>query len=623
MKLCKAIITLICTMMIVATETRADETSISIGIQSLSNKEHPRLMMDNETLEKLKQKISGEGNEVIKAMNGIIMSSAETILETEGPLRYQKDVSGKRILEVSRAFLYRISTCSYAYKMTGDKRFFEFVEKDINNACSFPDWNHPHFLDAAEMALAVSIGYDWLFDELSAQTKSLAETKLNEYAFKTALAKPEPWFYRSENNWNQVCNGGLTAAAVAICDKYPETAETIIRKAIITNRQPMKAMYYPDGNYSEGYSYWKYGTAYQVILLKILEDSFGTDFGLSDSQGFLLTADYMLFMVGVDGIFNYSDCGSSIKPSVAMWYFADKLNRPELLFNEVNALNKGLFVDYEDARVFPLMMSFAANIELDEISAPKENYWHGSGLNPVAFVRKDWSGTRSDAYLAVKAGKASNSHGHMDVGSFVYDAYGVRWALDLGMQTYAPLEKAVKAEGGNIWNLGQKSWRWRVARYNNLHHSTITIDDAMHNVDGVGVVKEFINNKAEKGMALDMTEVLKDQVKKAERKVVMLKNGSLKVTDMIEAPTDKDITYTWRMVTGTEPVVKKGCIILTSGKEKMILRANADVPVEYCIWSGAPKEKWDAPNPGVSIVGIKATIRKGESKIFDVTLSRP
>ena len=53
----------------------------------------------------------------------------------------------------------------------------------MNTVCAFKDWNHSHFLDVGEMAMAVSIGYDWLYDELSEETKANARAALNQHAF--------------------------------------------------------------------------------------------------------------------------------------------------------------------------------------------------------------------------------------------------------------------------------------------------------------------------------------------------------------------------------------------------------------------------------------------------------
>lgn len=46
------------------------------------------------------------------------------------------------------------------------------------------------------------------------------------------------------------------------------------------------SIYAPDGAYSEGYSYWAYGTTYNVLLIEALKAVKGTDFGLSQMPGF-------------------------------------------------------------------------------------------------------------------------------------------------------------------------------------------------------------------------------------------------------------------------------------------------------------------------------------------------
>ena len=40
------------------------------------------------------------------------------------------------------------------------------------------------------------------------------------------------------------------------------------------------------------------------------------------------------------------------------------------------------------------------------------------------------------SYIGVKGGMAKRNHGHMDAGSFVFDAYGKRWSEDLMVPEY-------------------------------------------------------------------------------------------------------------------------------------------------------------------------------------------
>lgn len=88
----------------------------------------------------------------------------------------------------------------------------------------FKDWNPSHFLDTGEMAMAVAIGYDWLFDELSGQEKQILRKALVEKAITPSFNPSYNWFLNSSINWNQVCNAGLLYAALAIYEDETELA---------------------------------------------------------------------------------------------------------------------------------------------------------------------------------------------------------------------------------------------------------------------------------------------------------------------------------------------------------------------------------------------------------------
>ena len=605
-----------------AMNLRADER-IAGGMESLAEKPHPRLLFTEAGFEAIKTKIALPENEALIKMHELVVSMADEALRNGKHQERVLDASGRRILKISRAACRVITSCAYAYRITGEKRYLDFAEEELVQVCSFTDWNESHFLDVGEMAISVSLGYDWLYDHLSDETKEVVVKALNEKAFEPALArKKEPWFYSAMNNWNQVCNGGLVAAAIAVCEKYPQQAQTIIEKAVRTNAEPMKHMYSPDGNYVEGYGYWQYGTLYEVLMLKMLEQSFGTDFGLSEIPGFMNTGDFIMFMKGICGAFNHSDCGGKAGASTALWYFAEKLGRPDLLFNELGFMKARKYTFFESYYHLPAIMSFAANVDMAGINAPQNNIWYGGGDNPVVMIRKDWTSSDSDAYLAVKAGKASNNHGHMDAGSFVYDAYGVRWSMELGMQGYANVEKIFKESWGNLWDSSQESRRWTVLRYNNYHHSTVTLNDKLHNVNGASQVKQFIDTDKEKGMSLDMTEVFAGQAKSVERRVTLLEDNSLKIVDEVVALSDVPVKYSWRMVTSAEPEVKKKHIILRSKGKELVLKAKSGARVTYTTWSAEPKEAYDSPNEGVIVVGFETEIPAGSSESFIVTLSR-
>jgi len=609
-----------------STHTGTNPTGPGEGLDfsMLTATNHPRLLMNASAFTALKSKIQSNASPNLTILHNTIMSLCNSKGMNTKALTYQLDASNKRILDVSRDALLRIFTCAYAYRMTGDSKYLTKAETDMNAVCNFSDWNSSrHFLDVGEMATAVAFGYDWLYNELSEGTRKKAASALLNYAFKQAQNKN--WnlnFYEATNNWNQVCNGGLVCAALASYESNPSEAKDIIEKALESNKSALKVMYSPDGNYPEGAGYWCYGTLYEVLMLAALNSTIGTDNGLSDTSGFSETAKYMLYMTGLNSkFFNYSDCAPASTAALATWWFADKYKNSSLLYNELRMLKNGEYTNCAENRLLPMIMAFANNINLDNISAPTEKLWSGKGETPVVLIHTDWTYTDTDKYLGIKGGKAGTSHGHMDAGSFVYDAYGVRWSMDFGLQSYTTLETPLANLGGDLWNMGQNSMRWDVFRMSNLNHSTITINDAKHLVNGAATLTATINTATELGATFNLTNAVSDQAASAIRTVKIVNDQDLVVIDEVKARTNKSAKVRWCMVTPAVPTVETNRIILTNGSKVMYLTVNGTVKPVYKTWSTTSTNSYDQANPGTYMVGFEATITANQDATFTTTLT--
>jgi hypothetical protein len=103
-------------------------------------------------------------------MHEAILTECNNILNLPPVERIQ---IGRRLLDKSREALRRIFHLSYAWRMTGDQKYFDRCEKEMLAISKFNDWNPSHFLDVGEMTMAMAIGYDWLFPNLSAESKKI------------------------------------------------------------------------------------------------------------------------------------------------------------------------------------------------------------------------------------------------------------------------------------------------------------------------------------------------------------------------------------------------------------------------------------------------------------------
>ncbi|MBP5272166.1 MAG: hypothetical protein ILO43_04275, partial [Clostridia bacterium] len=488
---------------------------------------HPRVLIDKAGFDQIRSVVTGNrsSNRFLCDVTDLIISYADKFVNAPITITYTLDASGKRLLTQSRDAFRQLSVMAYAYQITGQTKYVTRCRKILDDVCSFSDWHPSHFLDVGEMSLGVAIAYDWLYNVLTTEEKVKIRTALVDYGLKAGLQYGPSKFYNSDGNWNQVCNGGMVAAAIAVYEKDKTTAWQSIEKAVETNRNAIGLMYSPDGNYAEGYGYWGYGTGFQSMMMQMYETAFGGTADLADVQGFLKTAGYMQFMVGPCGPFSYADGGSSSESaSIGMWWFAGHLKDKSLLCNEMRIYNKGKYGSGSDERLLPLVPAVVKDFNIDDFTGvhPSKNVWSGNGLVPVAMVHTGWNFDENDHYVGIKAGQANENHGHMDAGTFVYDALGQRWSADLTRPTYTAMENALGAVGGDFWSMGQKSLRWDIISMNNWCHSTISVgsnDGSVsktyptdHNVKGKCTILSVLDSSTEKGAVLDMSAPLQGQV---------------------------------------------------------------------------------------------------------------
>jgi len=465
---------------------------------------------------------------------------------------------------------------------------------------AFSDWNPTHFLDVAEMTMAVAIGYDWLHKDLSPASRAAIKEGILKKGLEPSLdAKYNSWL-KATHNWNQVCNAGMTYGALAIYEDQPELARNIINRAIETIVLPMED-YSPSGAYPEGYGYWGYGTSFNVMFISAIEKAFGKDFGLTSQPGFLQTAGYLQNMTGPSGnSFNYSDAGTGGGLQPAMFWFANKLKDPSVLWVERSRLTKEDASKHVRDRLLPAIMIWGNGINLGQISEPKAKVWVGAGKNPVAMMRTSWTDPAA-IYVGFKAGSVSVNHAHMDIGSFVMEANGVRWAMDFGMQGYESLE----SKGIQLFGRTQDAQLWSVFRYTNRVHNTLTVNDQLQRVVGDAPLTGYASSPNFMSATTDMSEIYKGALAKVSRGIAIVNQQYVVVRDeLVTLPQQS--TVRWTMLTPAEvKITGKNRAELTKDGKKLILQVQEPAQVTMKTWSTDPPNDYDAPNPGTTLVGFE------------------
>ena len=566
---------------------------------------HPRLIADAATWEKLRARRATDPQ--FAALLAAIEGEARSILR-QPPAEYRK--IGRRLLDISRLVQRRTLALATAYRVTGDAAFLRRAEAEMLAAAAFADWNPSHFLDVAEMTAALALGYDWLHGELTPVERARIRTAIVEKGLRPALeatASASGW-HTNENNWNQVCFGGVILGALAVGDEEPEIAGRILARARTHVVHGLRA-YAPAGVYPEGPGYWSYGTSYTVLTVAALESALGTDWNIADSAGFLASAGAFLQMTAPSGLFfNFSDCREEGSIEPALFWFARRLENPGLLTGQLEALKQftgttsANGVPGESGRLLPL----AAIWWPDRTAATAPALplrWIGRGTNPLAVFRSSWTDPQA-FYLGLKGGAAHLNHAHMDAGSFVLECDGVRWARDLGSQDYESLE----SRGVDLWNRRQDSQRWQVFRLNNRSHNTLTIDGQSHRVDGEARIAGFSDAAKNPCAIVDLTPVFAGQASRVLRGFRVRHEREVMVQDEL-AGLKPGADVRWAMATGADISIEDGSAraILSERGRRLEVRLLAPAAAKLAVIDAAPPDDgFNAPNPGRRMLIVHA-----------------
>ncbi len=589
---------------------------------SLANvtKSHPRLLLLKGEEKIIQKKI--EADEFLASIHKTIIRKSDEFLSA--PALVYAPIGGN-ILKTSRTALTYIYYLSYTWRMTGDNRYAERAKKEMLNVCAFKDWGPRHFLDDAEMTTAVSIGYDWLYSYLDAKTKSIIENAilkkgLYESMPETAGDKSHYSWLKKKNNWNAVCNTGMAMGALATFDLHPELSQKIIDRSIRLVRDVAMKEYLPHGNYPEGYTYWNYGTTYNLMLIDVLEKIYSSSFGMTDNKGFMATPEYILQMSTQNmTCFAYSDCFTGFTFSFPMFWFANRAKDNSMLWREADKLSymkkQGMTDDQMfDVRYLPSVLLWASPQPFSEMKKPEKKLYVGQGTTPVAIMRNHWGGD-DEIFVGLKGGSCLTNHSHMDIGSFVMYKGTNQWVTDLGAQEYNSIEKY----GIDLGDRKQNSRRWDALRLSNKLHNVMMFNGAKQNVNAKAKIDAHGESADFMYATSNLTLLDSLRVTNHQRGVAIVDNKYVMLRDEITNADNFNDTR-WAMLTpASVKIIDDHNVELTMNGEKMLMKVEGE-GIKMRTWSTESDYSFDEDNGKTTMVGFTKLMQPGQSTAFTVFL---
>lgn len=259
---------------------------------------------------------------------------------------------------------------------------------------------------------------------------------MGKYAFQfgvAAFANPGVGWWRTVNgNWNCVCNGGLTLAALAVLgDDDSGLPEQLLGLTVDDAKQNCAQGPSSDGTWSETANYWYFGTTGHAEMSSALLTATGSDYGLLDTNAdFALTGDFHMYAYGPTSLFNYGDHGPNKFSTTAnsMLLYGSVFDQPRYVLHQR---------EQSDAAEPWSMFWYDPTVSGAFWDGTPLDHFFDDALDQWGSMRSSWTDSNA-LFVAIKAGKnqGHQTHNDLDVGDFVLDALGTRWAGDLGSGDY-------------------------------------------------------------------------------------------------------------------------------------------------------------------------------------------
>jgi hypothetical protein len=559
---------------------------------------HPRIIMNK--YHELALRFTMMEDPLAGKLKAELKKDADALLNSKN-IKYGLD-KNKSMIAISREYFRRILILSLAYRVFEEDKYSDKAIDMMMHVCTYPDWNPQYFLDVAEMTAALAIGYDWNFYHLNLREKETIRNKIVENGLQPGLdvynnqeGKPHVWF-KMDNHWNQVCAGGLILGALAVGEDFPDLKNSIIYQAI-KNLVSTIEYYEPDGAWFEGPGPAHYANTYLAMAISAMQSALEHDFGLADRPGFNKASTFYVNTVSPAGyVFNFAETETHEPPVPAvLFWFSKRYGQRDVSGYYKSLLTGNLTPGSTESNknrdhFFYLSLPWFDEVQSESVQHKTAQQFSG----PVDLLFFNATEDKNSLYLAAKGGNARLSNQQLDAGTFVIDADGERWGMDLG------------AENNYLSGFYENSMdgrRWSYYRNTNKSHNTLVLGDELQNVDGESKIEKFRDKINQPFGIIDLSEVYPGTVKVA-RGFKLLSEDHMLVRDEISFG-NRPISIQWGFVTDASVQLNGNSAILTKNGKRFYIQVFADTDVTFEIEAANTNSKDTRDTTGKSMLVLR------------------
>ena len=572
---------------------------------------HPRVLVPSrDVFEKLGQDVND--NEALSLKYNELLKAAD---ETIRGKHYNCDIVPLSQIHVIRKFRQRAELLGMAYCVTKDEKYAAFLYEETKRAASVTtDWRNVGYLNAGTLLMGLAVAYDRLYDYLDAdELKELRNEIITRHIMPgleahrgTLLPPSSNWSDKMgtvgwvtwNSNWNIICNSGLMAMACAMFEDEIELSCEILTSCYKSLKYYTPS-FYPDGAALESLGYLNVIESDFARLLSTLDVTFENTYGIDDAPGIANMPYVLEYLTGPCGTYNFGDAAQekTAQPAEVL-IFADLMQSPSFAALRNKAVEKG------DSAIE--VTDVLWHSDSDDVKLNLDKYFR---VGETGSMRSTWAD--DSLFLSFHAGDNGITHSHMDTGTFVLDALGERWAIELGSDR---LSYSMDKESG-IKN------RWDLYMLRTEGHNTLTInpdETPGQRLDAFSSVEAFESIKGGSMAVVDMTSAYDSYAKSAQRGY-MLHNDRSVVTVRDEIALKESGDIYWFMHTKADITISDNgrSAILSQNGKKLYVKLNSKQNVKFEVMDAKPFETSPKLNYQASTEGIRklAVVAKDTLKL--------
>jgi hypothetical protein len=562
---------------------------------------HPRLMFTDERVQAVLS--MNETDLYYRNVLGYLENTANTAIET--PLRLSSSSSWSSTIRLN------VGATAGMYRLTNDTAYSDWVIGAILTVTDLPDWNPSNFLNTADITMTVSLGYDWVYDELTEAQRKAIETAMAVKSFVPALNSSINSWSEHTNNWAQVTHGCLIMGALAIGDVNETFANQIIDFSVPKLKVSLQ-QYAPDGGWIEGYSYGTYAGIFLGLMMGSLDSALGSDLGISSLPGMKNLGSWLTHGFGQSGGFSWGDGAWKFSNANTLWsvgYWATRFNQAGWLQGVLSRFTAA------EAATFQAFLFYNATLNATNVLSDMPRYEQFENVAGMTY-RTSWTDSNGWFY-GFMGGYNGRSHGHLDAGSFVIDYKGYRWAELLGSDSYS------------LTNYFAAPRRWTYYRCRSEGANTLSISDtaqtALHFANQIPSANNSLlwagsfDSSSRFGVA-NLTEAYSNVTSNVLRGVAVLNNSQFIVRDEIIAPDAVDIAASWHTTAAISLGTDNRTATLSQGgitmKITLLLPLNAHLELVDTNPCNAYKDCSEMTNDGIHNVAVRLPSLTTEATIL-------